>query len=369
MDLATPGSFFSRHRESGRMTSMLTGIVSPTGEECLISQRTVRPANVPMDKPLVVAVGRDLTAIYATWRRDVSIQGGLFGLLAMTTALGLLFYQRRQREYDRHAAGYVAKLSETVSELQRAEKASRESEERFRSIVDTASDGILIARVSTRKFVEANVAICEMLGYTRDELLRLGLENIHTAPDLSSVIADFNRLSRAEKRTSEGVPVMRKDGSIFYADISANPVEFEGERYLVGIFRDITVRKRAEEEREHLQAQLHQAMKMEAVGCLAGGVAHDFNNLLTVINGYSELLIQRLGEDSPMRKDVEEILQAGNQAGALTRQLLVFSRKQVLQPKVSRPEHGGLQDGRDAPASDRGKHRTPNHPRRGTGES
>jgi PAS domain S-box-containing protein len=254
----------------------------------------------------------------------------------MTTVLGLLFFQRRQREYDRHAAGYVAKLSETVSGLQRAEKASRESEGRFRSIVDTASDGILIARSSTRKFVEANVAICEMLGYTRDELLRLGVENIHPASDLSFVSEDFNKLSRAEKRTPplEGVPMMRKDGSVFYADINANPVEFEGEQCLAGIFRDITVRKRAEEEREHLHAQLHQAMKMEAVGRLAGGVAHDFNNLLTVINGYSELLLQRLGENSPMRKDVEEILQAGNQAGALTRQLLVFSRKQVLQPKV-----------------------------------
>ncbi|MDD5761361.1 MAG: PAS domain S-box protein [bacterium] len=459
MDLAQPGSFFTRHRESGRTITMLTGIAYPAGEECLVSQRTIKLAKVPMDKPLVVAVGRELTAIYATWRRDAFMECGLFGLLALTTAFGLLFYQRRQREHDRHAAGYAAKLSETVSELQSAEKVSRESEERFRSIVDTASDGILIARMSTRKFVEANIAICEMLGYTREELLRIGVENIHPAPDLPHVIAEFNRQSRGEKRISESLPVMRKDGSVFYADISANPIEFGGEQYQVGIFRDtterklaenalreseeryhelfenandviythdlagnftsinkaaeqvtgytldealkinifsvlapgsadvvrrmisrkvtgggqtryeleivckngcrvplevstriiyrsgepvgvqgiardITERRQAEEEKRKLEQQLQQAMKMEAVGRLAGGVAHDFNNLLTVINGYSELLIQRLGENSPMRKDVEEILHAGNQAGALTRQLLVFSRKQVLQPKV-----------------------------------
>ncbi|MHB1024183.1 MAG: transporter substrate-binding domain-containing protein [Desulfobacteria bacterium] len=147
-------------------------------------------------------------------------------------------------------------LSETVSALQRAEKTSRESEERFRTIVDTASDGILIAKISTMKFVEANIAICEMLGYTREELLRLCVENIHPAPDLPYVIAEFDKQSRAEKRISESLPVMRNDGSIFYADVSANPIELEGEQYQVGIFRDITERKRAEAEKEKLQAQL-----------------------------------------------------------------------------------------------------------------
>lgn len=94
-----------------------------------------------------------------------------------------------------------------------------------------------------------------------------------------------------------------------------------------GIARDVTERKQLEE-------QLRQSQKLEAVGQLAGGVAHDFNNLLTVINGYSDLLLRKLGKEDAMRLNVEEIKKAGERAAALTRQLLAFSRKQVLQPKV-----------------------------------
>jgi PAS domain S-box-containing protein len=103
---------------------------------------------------------------------------------------------------------------------------------------------------------------------------------------------------------------------------------------LTGIVKDITEQKRTEAEKERLQAQLQQAQKMEAVGRLAGGVAHDFNNLLTVITGYSELLLQKVGKESPMHRELEEIQRAGMRASSLTQQLLAFSRKQVIEPKV-----------------------------------
>ena len=105
---------------------------------------------------------------------------------------------------------------------------------------------------------------------------------------------------------------------------------------VIGTYYDISDFKRAEAEKEKLQAQLQQAMKMEAVGRLAGGVAHDFNNLLTVIMGYSELLLQKVGKESPMHRDVEEIKRAGERASSLTQQLLAFSRKQIIEPKVVR---------------------------------
>ena len=124
-------------------------------------------------------------------------------------------------------------------------------------------------------------------------------------------------------------------------------VPFSDDLYVHYIF-DITDRKRAEAEKEKLQAQLQQAMKMEAVGRLAGGVAHDFNNLLTVITGYSELLLLKVGKESPMHGQVEEIRRAGERAASLTQQLLAFSRKQIIEPKVVRPGPPGGGDAQDA---------------------
>ena len=102
---------------------------------------------------------------------------------------------------------------------------------------------------------------------------------------------------------------------------------------VVGAWLDITDRKRAEEEQSKLREQLLRAQKLETVGRLAGGVAHDFNNLLTVINGYSALLLRKLKEDDPMHEGLTEIRIAGERAAALSQQLLLFSRKQALQPK------------------------------------
>jgi nitrogen-specific signal transduction histidine kinase len=101
-----------------------------------------------------------------------------------------------------------------------------------------------------------------------------------------------------------------------------------------GVIRDITERKQTEEEMAAVQEQFRQSQKMEAVGQLAGGIAHDFNNLLTVIHGYSELILTSLDENSRLRQDVREIIHASERASSLTRQLLAFSRKQILQPKV-----------------------------------
>src|SRR5450755_3398326 len=121
----------------------------------------------------------------------------------------------------------------------------------------------------------------------------------------------------------------RKDGSEYWEDMTITPV-FDSQRHIttyIAIKQDVS-------EKRDLEIQLHQAQKMEAVGTLAGGVAHDFNNLLTVINGYSEILISRLGPDDPMQELLVEIHRAGERAVTLTRQLLAFSRQQILEPKV-----------------------------------
>jgi signal transduction histidine kinase/CheY-like chemotaxis protein len=130
--------------------------------------------------------------------------------------------------------------------------------------------------------------------------------------------------------------VIRKDGAERFHELVASlmrdgngkPIGFRG------ISHDITERKRAEEGKRKLEAQLNQAQKMEAIGILAGGVAHDFNNLLTSIIGYAELALMDLGKNSRVNQSLDEILKAGHRAAGLTRQLLAFSRKELIRPEV-----------------------------------
>ena len=191
-----------------------------------------------------------------------------------------------------------------ITDRKRAEVALRESEKRFRGIFDAANEGILIPKVSTKKFVEANDAICEMLGYTREELLRFGVEDIHPAPDLPHVIAEFNRQNRGEIRVAENLPVKRKDGSVFYADISANPVEFGGEQYQIGIFRDITDRKRTEEEQQIFMSLVEHSTDLIGIASMDGKVLHlnKAGQKLVGLDGLEE--VRKTGiQDYSMEKD------------------------------------------------------------------
>jgi len=147
-------------------------------------------------------------------------------------------------------------------------------------------------------------------------------------------------LSRAilkgEVTRNEEQIIRNAHGETYWTSVNAAPIRNRQGLIISGIviFHDITDRKRAEEDKAKLQMQLHRAQKMESIGRLAGGVAHDFNNMLTVINGYSQLEMARLSSDDPLRTSLVEIHKAGERAASLTRQLLAFSRKQVLQPRA-----------------------------------
>ncbi|MGD0485316.1 MAG: PAS domain S-box protein [Gemmatimonadales bacterium] len=230
----------------------------------------------------------------------------------------------------RDAAGKVARIAVfalDITERKRAEEALRRSEEQYRTLVDGARD-VIFALSPDGICTALNPAFESITGWTRDEWLGRPFAELLHPEDVIAAYDLFARVLRREARATAQLRFRTRSGEFLVGEVYANLHQQDGVILgALGIARDVTDRVRLEE-------QLRQAQKMEAVGRLAGGVAHDFNNLLTAIGGYSDLLLADLATADPRRGDVEEIKKAAERAAALTRQLLAFSRRQVLQPKV-----------------------------------
>ena len=214
-----------------------------------------------------------------------------------------------------------------ITERKRSEQELIKSEERYRVLVENAHD-IIYEHDLEGKFTSINKAGEQITGYTLEETLKLNIADTVAPEYLDKAQRMIRRNLAGESTTAYDLEIIAKDGSRIAVEVNTSQVLHDGIPIGVqGIARDVTERKRLEE-------QLRQSQKMEAIGQLAGGVAHDFNNLLTVIGGYSSILLSKLPPDSLQRTNVEEIKKAADRASGLTRQLLAFSRKQILQPKV-----------------------------------
>jgi two-component system, cell cycle sensor histidine kinase and response regulator CckA len=223
---------------------------------------------------------------------------------------------------------YGVGIVQDITERKKSENALRDSEERFRQLVENIQEVFWITDVQKNQMLYISPGYQKVWGRSPESLFespRSWLDAIH--PE------DQERVRQAALKQAWGgyveeYRIVRPNGSMRWIRDSAVPIpDTSGQIYrVVGIAEDIT-------ERRHIEEQLRQAQKMEAIGLLAGGVAHDFNNLLTAIIGYSQLAEFRLEEGDPLRFFVEEIRQSGERAAALTRQLLAFSRRQVMQPR------------------------------------
>ncbi|MBU1635175.1 PAS domain S-box protein, partial [bacterium] len=225
-------------------------------------------------------------------------------------------------------------LLSILADVTEKEQSLRESEEKYRAIFDNISEGIY-RTTPDGKILLANPALFKMLGYdSAEELLKVNVRDGYKSPgDSQKFVELINKNGQVYGFESIW---KKKDGTTLFIRENASIVRDENGEilYYDGTVEDITDRVRREEEHKRLEKQLHQSQKMESVGQLAGGIAHDFNNILTIISGYSQLLLERLDQNTPLRKNVEKIMKAGEQAASLTRQLLAFSRKQALAPKV-----------------------------------
>jgi two-component system, cell cycle sensor histidine kinase and response regulator CckA len=324
----------------------------------------------------------------------------------------------------------------------------KESEKKFRNVFDNAFDGILIVDIATKQFLFGNTMICKMLGYDEQEISNLHVQDIHPEKDLPYVLEQLEKQAKEEIVIARNIPVKRKDGGVFYADISASPLTIDNKACLAGIFRDMTERIQTERyirelsirqeailasvpdiimevdnqkiytwanragyeffgrdvvgkeaafyfegeqdtytlveplfkgtedifyvesrqrrkdgekrllawwcrvlkdesgnvkgalstarditEYRKLEEQILQKQKMESIGTFAGGVAHDFNNILQTIIGYGNIALINMGKNDPQRLNIEHILEGADRAAHLTKELLLFSRKQIADKK------------------------------------
>jgi two-component system cell cycle sensor histidine kinase/response regulator CckA len=223
--------------------------------------------------------------------------------------------------------GRIQGIVRDITERKHVESALRESEERYHTLIEGVRD-IIFALAPDGTVMSLNAAFETVTGWPAAEWLGKPFEQLVHPDDLGLL---FELVERAVRRQAGPVSQLRvrtRKGDYRMGEFAATPQFREGQLVgVLGIARDIT-------DRLSLEQQLRQAQKMEAVGRLAAGVAHDFNNILTAITGYAQLLLEDLVPNDPHREDVDEIRKAADRAAGLTRQLLAFSRQQILQPTV-----------------------------------
>jgi len=229
---------------------------------------------------------------------------------------------------------HVLYIGRDISQRKRSEDTLRSSEEQYRAIFNATTDALVLRDADTR-VVDVNPAFLRISGYTREEVVN-DQRWIFAGPAMSGLAKDMHRRVVGGESVRFEVQGTRKDGSPLHVEMHAVPILYRGVPHALGMARDITAQKRADEQRAGLEAQLRQAQRMEAIGHLTGGIAHDFNNLLATIMGYVTLAGERAeaGGDDKLAHYLEQSLASSRRARDLIQQMLTFSRGQRSAPKA-----------------------------------
>lgn len=301
--------------------SALQILGSPSGE-------ATKGINLLTFPPLIGA------GISDAYKRCIETRQTVFGEYPYVTKWGKAIYMQMQFvpiSGDQDHVTLVHTIIEDITERKIAEKALRESEEKFRGLVEGLTAAISIT--DGKRFFYANPPALKMLGYTTDEVPRLSFTDI-VHPDYKELVMK----RAAELAAGKDVPkhyelqLLTKSGEGIWVDFSATLINYNGVLALITSAYDISDRKKLED-------QLVQAQKMEGIGRLAGGVAHDYNNMLGVIIGYSDLIMKKVNKSKPIYHYVELIGSAARRGADITRQLLAFARREIASPRALDPNN------------------------------
>ena len=218
-----------------------------------------------------------------------------------------------------------------IDDRKKAEIALVENEKRYRTLVENSLQGVVVSREDPARVMFANHRMFDIIGYTPEELTALTSDQIFELihpDDRDDFFTGFQQSSAGlDESRRRAYRIIHKNGLVKWVEVFSAQINYGGQPAAQTVLLDVTERKIAEEEQHKLEQDLRQAQKMEAVGTLAGGIAHDFNNLLQAINGYAQIMLMDQDPERQEYKNLKAILDAGDRAAQLVRQMLLFSRK------------------------------------------
>ncbi|MGI8617918.1 MAG: ATP-binding protein [Gemmatimonadaceae bacterium] len=306
--------------------------------------------------PWIIGAGIPTTVVYAQARRNFARAmgwGGLALLLAFLLAswqatriiepltrlsadaakLGTGNLAHRSGVFARDEMGELATaMNEMATTLEQQGAVLRESEARYRGLFDINPLPMWVLDPTSLAFLAVNRAAVEAYGWSEEEFLAMKASEIRPEEGVPELLSRLSAVGEKGRRFV--TRHKRKDGTVFEVEVDSGAIAFGGRPARLIVAHDVSERIRAEKALRDAEAQLRQSQRLEAIGQLTGGIAHDFNNVLTAIGSYSDFLYESLDAGDARRLDIQEIRKAANRAAGLTKQLLAFSRSQILQPRV-----------------------------------